>query len=230
MKIKALAFDTGGTILDWHSGISAAFQRIGECHGIPFDCHSVTNDYRRLAMKCILGQVKVKFNMDDVHRTTLDHVLEKHGLQVFSFDDRYNIVQAWYELFVWPDFPNALVRMREKFPAISFTMLPLALVLNAFRQNHLNWDAVLSCEMIGTYKPDAKAYLKMAQWLGLKPADILMVSCHNFDLNSARSCGFKTAFIHRPAEWGPEDPPDPIPHNDNDIIVNDFYELAERLT
>jgi 2-haloacid dehalogenase len=84
--------------------------------------------------------------------------------------------------------------------------------------------------MIGAYKPDAKAYLKVAQWLGLEPADILMVACHNFDLNAARSCGFKTAFIRRPAEWGPEAPPDPIPHNDNDIVVNDFFELAERLT
>ncbi|MEO6354609.1 MAG: hypothetical protein ABIO19_01495 [Burkholderiaceae bacterium] len=49
MKIKALAFATGGTILDWHSGISSAFQRVGERHGIALDWHALTNDCRRLA-------------------------------------------------------------------------------------------------------------------------------------------------------------------------------------
>src|SRR3546814_1945426 len=84
MKIKALTFDTGGTILDWHSGICSAFQHIGERHGISLDWHTVTNDYRRLAMTAIVGQVQPAFNMDDVHRTALDTALSKHGLQAFT--------------------------------------------------------------------------------------------------------------------------------------------------
>ena len=28
--IRALTFDTGGTILDWHSGFKSAFQKAGE--------------------------------------------------------------------------------------------------------------------------------------------------------------------------------------------------------
>jgi 2-haloacid dehalogenase len=39
----------------------------------------------------------------------------------------------------------------------------------------------------------------------------LMVACHNFDLDAARGEGYQTAFVHRPAEWGPAGPPDPIP-------------------
>lgn len=228
MKIKALTFDTGGTILDWHSGICSAFQHIGERHGISLDWHTVTNDYRRLAMTGIVGQVQPAFNMDDVHRTALDNVLSKHGLQAFTAQDRRHIFHAWHELSAWPDFPVALEQIRKKLPVISFTMLPLALVLNVSRQNNLAWDAVISCEMIGTYKPHAEAYLKVAQWLGLEPSEILMVACHNFDLNAARACGFKTAFVRRPAEWGPEGPPDPTPHSDCDIVVDDFRALADR--
>ncbi len=33
MNIKAIAFDTGGTVLDWHSGIRDAFAAIGAKHG-----------------------------------------------------------------------------------------------------------------------------------------------------------------------------------------------------
>lgn len=230
MNIKALAFDTGGTVLDWHGGIYGAFERIGGRHGVMQDWHAVTNDYRRLAMKGILGQMQPAFNMDDVHGSALDEILSKNGFKEFTKQDREHIFQAWHELKAWPDFPVALARIREKFPVVSFTMLPLSLVLDVSRSNKLNWDAIISCEMHGIYKPHPHAYTRVAQWLSLDPCEILMVACHNFDLNAARSCGFKTAFVRRPAEWGPEGPPDPTPHPATDIVVDDFSALADRLT
>jgi len=33
----------------------------------------------------------------------------------------------------------------------------------------------------------------------------MMVACHNFDLNAARACGYKSAFVKRPAEWARAD-------------------------
>ena len=54
MKIKALTFDTGGTILDWHGGVNSAFRRVGQRYGVSLDWHAVTNDYRRLAMQGIV--------------------------------------------------------------------------------------------------------------------------------------------------------------------------------
>lgn len=229
MKIKALTFDTGGTILDWHGALFKRFEQAGERHGATCDWHVVTNDYRRLAMRGIVGQVQPAFNMDDVHRTALDEALAKHGLQAFTQPDRQHIFQAWRELSAWPDFSPALARLRKQFPVISFTMLPLSMVVDVSRRNGLDWDAVISCEMIGVYKPHPQAYLKVAQWLGLEPAEILMVACHNFDLNAARSCGFKTAFVRRPNEWGPEGPPDPTPHPASDLVANDFSTLADLL-
>ena len=35
--IRALTFDTGGTILDWHRGFAAAFATAGLKHGIERD-------------------------------------------------------------------------------------------------------------------------------------------------------------------------------------------------
>ena len=55
-----------------------------------------------------------------------------------------------------------------------------------------------------------------------------MVACHNFDLNAAKSVGFKTAFVRRPLEWGPAGPPDPEPNPRHDIIVDDFNHLGSR--
>jgi 2-haloacid dehalogenase len=56
------------------------------------------------------------------------------------------------------------------------------------------------------------AHRTCARWLGFRPDELLMVACHNFDLNATREAGYRTAFIGRPAEWGPAGPRDPIPH------------------
>ncbi len=37
--IKALTFDTGGTILDWHTGLATALARVGASHRITRDWH-----------------------------------------------------------------------------------------------------------------------------------------------------------------------------------------------
>ncbi|MCU0955778.1 MAG: haloacid dehalogenase type II [Hydrogenophaga sp.] len=229
MNYRALTFDTGGTVLDWHSGIAKAFALVGEKHDVQRDWHAVTNDYRRAAMKAIVGQLQPPFNMDDVHRTELDGVLAQHNLGMFTEPDRAQIHRAWHGLDAWPDFADALARLKRKFPVVSFTMLPLAMVISVSRRNGFEWDAVISCEMIGAYKPQPQAYERTAQWLGLEPSDILMVACHNFDLNAARACGYHTAFVRRPQEWGPAGPPDPHPHPDCTMVVDDFQELAQRL-
>ncbi len=229
MNIRAVAFDTGGTVLDWHGGMVRAFAEIGLRQGIYRDWHSLVNDYRRAAMKGIVGQIQPTFNMDDVHRAQLDVVLELYGLHAFTSDERTHLCQAWHRLDAWPDFPDALARIRRVCPAVSFTMLPLALVVAVSRRNRLEWDAVLSCEMTGIYKPQAQAYLQTARWLAMEPSQILMVACHNFDLDAARACGFQTAFVRRPQEWGPTGPPDPHPHPECTLVVDDFAALAMRL-
>lgn len=96
------------------------------------------------------------------------------------------------------------------------------------RRNGLVWDAIISCEMIGVYKPHAEAYAIAARWLGLDPSQILMVACHNFDLNAAHKAGFRTAFVRRPDEWGPAGPPHPEPNMADDVIEDSFDGLATK--
>ena len=43
--IKALTFDTGGTILDWHTGFATALKRVGKVH-------QIERDWGGVAMTC----------------------------------------------------------------------------------------------------------------------------------------------------------------------------------
>ncbi len=229
MEIKALTFDTGGTVLDWHGGISRALAAARARRGLTADWAAVTNDYRRRSLQEITGQVRPAFNFDDVHRRVLDRVLADHKLDPLTAEDRDAVWRTWHALDAWPDFPAALARLRKKYVVASFTLLTTSLVVDVSKRNGIDWDAIISCEMIGMYKTRPEAYMTAAKWLQLDPSEILMVACHNFDLNAALGCGYKTAFVKRPNEWGPGGPPDPVPNPAHTMVLEDFPELATRL-
>ncbi|MBT3369675.1 MAG: HAD-IA family hydrolase [Rhodospirillaceae bacterium] len=230
--IKALTFDTGGTILDWHTGISAALAEAGGRHGLERDWAAIANDYRASSLKAMVNtgaEAPATFNIDDVHREQLAEMIKKYDLGAFSEAERAAIWYRWHKLDCWPDFPAALARMRENYIVASFTILTVSLIVDTAKRNGLSWDAVISCEMIGQYKILPGAYQRAAQWLALEPGEIMMVACHNFDLNAARDVGFKSAFVRRPDEWGAAGPPDPEPDDHHDIIADDFPDLARQL-
>src|SRR6202048_1013588 len=149
--IKVLAFDTGGTILDWHSGIVGVLAGTGARRSVERDWHRLANDYRRRSLKRMLGAVEPDFNIDDVHRETFDELLGERDITAFSSEDRRAIAARWHELDAWPDFVPALARLRQRYVCVSFTILTLSLVIDVSRRNGIGWDAVIPCEMLRVY-------------------------------------------------------------------------------
>jgi 2-haloacid dehalogenase len=228
-EVKALTFDTGGTVLDWYTGVRSALERTGTRRGLSADWDAITRDYRRRSLQTMVGAIGPKFTIDDVHRSVLDQLLTEHNLTGLSPGDRHEIWQSWHELRTWPDFPAALARLRRRYVVASFTILSTALVIDVSRANGLDWDCLIACEMIGVYKTQPAAYRIAAALLGLEPGEIVMVACHNFDLLAARREGYRSAFVRRPTEWGPTGPPDPTPDPAHDFVTDDFDELATLL-
>ena len=153
MAIKALTLDTGGTILDWHGGISRAFAAAGARRSLTADWHELTNECRRRSLKSMVGQVHPEFNFDDVHRRVLDDVIAHFRLDALTAEDRDAIWRTWHALDAWPDFPAALARLRRKYIVSSLTLLTTSLVIDVSKKNGFDWDAIFSCEMIGIYRP-----------------------------------------------------------------------------
>jgi 2-haloacid dehalogenase len=153
LAVKVLAFDTGGTILDWHSGLVAALKDCGARRGVEHSWDEFANEYRRRALRRMVGAVDPAFNIDDVHREVLDGLLVERRIDAFSPEDRQSITQRWHELDAWPDFAAALVRLRARYVCVSFTILSLSLVIDTARRNGIAWDAVISCEMLRVQHP-----------------------------------------------------------------------------
>ena len=229
---KALFFDVFGTLVDWRTSIARESELILKPLGHALDWLAFADAWRgeyQPAMEDIRSGRLPFCRLDVLHRRNLERILPRFGVSGLTEDTLRNLNLAWHRLDAWPDFPAALAALRESRPVVSFTMLPTSLVVDVSRRNGITWDAIISCEMIGTYKPHPEAYVTAARWLGLQPAQILMVACHNFDLNAAHKVGLRTAFVRRPAEWGPEGPPDPKPNMSYDIVVDDFGALVDAV-
>ena len=67
----------------------------------------------------------------------------------------------------------------------------------------------------------------VAEYLQLNPEECCMVACHPYDLDAARAVGFRTAYLHRPEEWGAEFSGS-IP-KDYDIVALNHEELLGAL-
>ena len=87
----------------------------------------------------------------------------------------------------------------------------------------IEFDAIISVEQVGAFKPSPGIYRKAIQHLGCEPGEIMMVAAHSFDILGAQACGFRAAYVDRyrlPTEVWAYQP---------EIIVDDFVELADRL-
>jgi 2-haloacid dehalogenase len=57
----------------------------------------------------------------------------------------------------------------------------------------------------------------------------MMVAAHNGDLIAAGKLGFRTAFVLRSTEHGPDQRTDLAPEREFDIVAQDFIDLAAQL-
>src|ERR1700722_20139052 len=116
--IKVLAFDTGGTVLDWHSGLTAAMTVWGTAQGIERDWHALVNEHRRRSLRRMTNTVDPGCNIDDVHRDVLGELFDENGL-AGSAEDRRALAERWHKLDACPDFVAALRRLRRHRTCVS---------------------------------------------------------------------------------------------------------------
>jgi len=57
----------------------------------------------------------------------------------------------------------------------------------------------------------------------------MLVAAHNDDLCAAAGLGLATAFVPRPAEWGPDQQTNLAPARDYTVTATDLTDLATQL-
>jgi 2-haloacid dehalogenase len=225
-NVHTLTFDAFGTILDLgasHATRLAEFlksagseitaeqlwsrwryrQRIEQYQDNQFYAgHHGYLDSSRRALLYTLRLLKLPFNEQDVRR----------------------IMDGWQELVPFADAVPGLERLRSKFKLVVLSNgerdFLAHLVKNRIR---FDFDAVISVQDVGVFKPNPQVYRYAARVLKAEPCELMMVSCHSFDVVGARVSGYRGAYVNR------YDLPFDETVYQFDVEARDFLDLAGKL-
>ncbi len=230
--LKAVTFDVFGTVVDWRTSIAREVESLAVKKKFAVDGQRFADAWRKLYQPSMteVRDGKVPWTvLDDLHRTNLLQVLETFGIDQLAEEEIEHLNRAWHRLDPWPDAVAGLQRLKQHYIIGTLSNGNVALIVNMAKFSGLPWDVVLGAEIARHYKPQPEAYLKSAEILGLEPRECMLVAAHNGDLAAAGRCGFQTAFVPRPKEYGPEQTTDLVAEYDCDVVAGDFIELAQIL-
>ena len=231
--VRALGFDVFGTVVDWRSSITREGEAFGRAHGISgVDWVKFADAWRGLYQpmmnKVRDGQIGWT-KLDDLHRMALDQLLKDFDIKGVAEAGIEHFNRAWHRLDPWPDAVPGLTRLKKKYVLTTLSNGNIALMVNMAKRAGLPWDVILGAEPTRTYKPQRGAYVGTAEYLGLRPEELMLVAAHNGDLKAASGFGLRTAFVPRPTEYGPGQTKDLAPDGPWDVVARDFVDLAEKL-
>jgi len=230
--VKALVFDTFGTVVDWRSSIIREGQLLAATKGYDVDW-AVFADRWRSGYGPAMNKVRTGelpwTKLDDLHRMILDELVVEFKLTGMSEAELDHFNRAWHRLSPWPDAVGGLNRLKTKYVITTLSNGNVSLLTDMAKNAGLPWDAILSSELAGHYKPDPEAYLKTADLLSLPPEQVMMVAAHPGDLRAAAATGLRTAYVIRPLERGPGRPVDMNLKGEFDYTATDFFDLARQL-
>jgi 2-haloacid dehalogenase len=230
--VKALLFDVQGTATDFHSTVCGEAQRISAGRHPGVDWPDVVRRWRAAyfaALEATQSRHSGWVSVRSVYRDALDTVLEECNIIGFSAAEREELTLAWQRLKPWPDVVPGLTRLKTAFTLATLSNADVCAVVNISKRAGLPWDAIFAAEMAGVFKPDPAIYRMAATYLGLDPAEIMMVASHKYDIRAAGRLGFATAFVARPLEFGVDGEADVAYSDEFDTNASDFLDLADQL-
>jgi 2-haloacid dehalogenase len=235
-SVKALVFDTFGTVVDWRGSIIAEGLAWSGAIG---DAKDSTIGWARFADRWRDGYAPAMervrtgdlpwTKLDDLHRMILNDLMAEFGMNGLSEAeiDRWN--RVWHRLKPWPDAVAGLTRLKKKYIIAPLSNGNVSLLTDMAKNAGLPWDLILSAELAKHYKPDREAYLTAVDLLGLKPGEVMMAAAHSGDLRAAASFGLRTGFIYRPNERGPGGKADKAKAGEFDVVSTDIGDLATQM-
>lgn len=230
-SVKALVFDTFGTVVDWRTSVAQEVDALAARKGLTIDGTAFADAWRAgygPSMNRVRTGELPWTKLDRLHRMTLDTLLVDFRLSGLTEAEIHGLNRAWHRLRPWPDAVAGLTRLKTRFIIAPLSNGNISLMTDLAKHSALPWDCILGAELARHYKPDPEVYQSAADFLDLAPAEVMMVAAHVGDLRAAKAVGLRTAFVTRPLEYGPKGKPD-LKADGVDISATDFNDLATQL-
>ncbi len=240
MDVKALVFDTFGTVVDWRGSIIREGEEWGKEKNLQIDWGKFADRWRAgygPSMNKVRKGELPWMKLDALHRMILEDILKEFNITGLTEAEKEHWNNVWHRLYGWPDSVEGLTRLKKNYIIATLSNGNVSLLVEMAKFAGLPWDTVFGSDLFHHFKPDREVYLGAVDLLSCQPGEVMMVAAHPFDLNAARACGLKTGLVPRPLEMGPNyHPPAPpagaAPNQSDsfDVVAKDFIELAAKLS
>ena len=232
MTIRALTFDTFGTLVDWRGSILAELEALGARRGLVVDWPRFLAEWKscyRDGMDKVNAEEWPWTTLEEIYHRRLVELLPTYRIGGMSDAEVEHLNLVWWRLRPWPDVVAGLGRLKARYVLSPLSNASFAGMVHLGKFAGLPWDCVITAENARCYKPRPEVYLTAMELLGLSAGEVMMVAAHNYDLRAARALGMRTAFIPRPTEYGPDQSTDLAPEADWDVVAADVKDLARAL-
>jgi 2-haloacid dehalogenase len=234
MDIRALIFDIGGTVFDWNSAIVNA---LDQCASVR-TAHRL--DHKAFALACraaflalngtVMRGEREWLTSDEILLEAINRASEAFGLAGLSEEDRRRLATSWRRMPAWPGARAAIAALRQHYVVAPLTILSWPMANGSSRLNGIDWDSILSCDILGIYKPDPRCYARCAEIVACAAENMMMVASHPSDLRAAMASGYRSAYVLPRLEDPGDDYADTGFRTEFDIVAADFEDLTRQLT
>ncbi len=232
MDVEVILFDVGGTVFDWRAAVTAALESTESRDLRSVDPETLGAQWRKqslIEIEAIANETAPWRPFDTVLESALEHTVADLGLGVVSEPDRVTLMTAWEKMPVWPEVPEALARLRRRFFIAPHTILSLRTAAFSSRKAGITWDAIISCDALGSTKLNPQSYARALAAIGRTAEKVCFAAAHPSDLRAARAQGMRTAYVvARLHDYGDE-------YTDTgfadqfDVVADNFTHLADLM-
>ena len=193
-QVKALFYDVFGTLTDFRSSIAREAEAVLKPKGFTLDWGAFADAWRgeyQPALEEVRAGRRAYCKLDILHRENLDTVLQRFGVAGLSEDEKQTLNLGWHRLDAWPDVPEGLARLKQKFWLAPLSNGNISLMVDLARRNNFPWDAILGADIAQDFKPKPRVYLAAAAAFDLRPDECMLVAAHSNDLAAASAQGLQ---------------------------------------
>ena len=225
-RVKYLAFDIFGTVMDLRGSLAGPAGDFLAAHGSEMTGEAFYTEWReRQRIEQYQDNLLMLGHSGylETCRRAFVYCLKKHGVG-YTDEAVREFMKTYKDLKPFDDAIQGLRELKERYGLVALSNGEQWYLEELLGNNvPVGFDAIISVDQVGAFKPSPGIYRKAVQRLGCEPSEIMMVAAHSFDILGAQACGFRAAYVNRyglPTEESAYQP---------EIIVGDFVDLAAEL-
>lgn len=224
-QFSHLTFDCYGTLIDWETGILAALAPLVKSHGIAADPGTLLQLYAKHEADQEAGPYQ---RYHDVLRGVVAGI----GADLGFVPSEAELEALPRSVGQWPPFADsaaALKALKRRYKLVILSNIDDAMFAQSNRHLGVEFDAVITAQQVGSYKPAYGHFQQALRQLGVAKEQILHVAQSPFhDHVPAKALGFTTVWVNRPSilpDQGLSLPVDATP----DLEVLDMASLVSAI-